>query len=576
MNQRLCVISIAALTLCGSLACVPAATAADEVLLQIPDNALGFLVIRDLAKASEAIDRVAKQMELPAPELLELAKQRFPVGKGVDESGGVTIAALAGAQRPYTLALLKTTNFNQLVQQLDGDDGADGVFKVKVMNQEMLLANKGPYAAFMPMGHEAQLKEFLSSKSVTTNPKNAAYTSRAQAYLVVTESGVSTLAQFAVMGLQMVKQQLEQAGPDVQRAAAGIGMYEELFKWAGQEVGEVAVGLQVEESGSVYVKKRVALKTSAAIPEDPQRESAVVKLSSLPDWPYAIAMAGEMSDGAAMEQLFEMSFRMMQTMGDGQELSAEDMKKMVEGSKKLMATMKGMSFIFGVPKKDESIYSRMGMVVQTSDAKEYLGDYIKYTAKVSELFNKTGFYKIGEAKEQQVAGLPGAKLVMELSLDQLAQGPQAEEIKKMLGRIYGNGGKITFYLAHMDANRVAIGYDSEENVKAVIAAARTGRGLGASPSHMVTAKLLSGKPHWAGYISPQGIVQYAEWMVNLTATLAPGGVAPQVPAFPGNTPPFGFGATFTGDGIEAEMVAPAETLTGMGRYAKAVQQAAGR
>src|SRR5437773_1193441 len=65
--------------------------ARDSVLKAIPDDALAFAVVHNVADTSRSIGDVAKLVQAPAPDLLSLAKGMTGLQKGLDEQGDLAL-----------------------------------------------------------------------------------------------------------------------------------------------------------------------------------------------------------------------------------------------------------------------------------------------------------------------------------------------------------------------------------------------------------------------------------------------------------------------------------------------------
>ena len=141
----------------------------------------------------------------------------------------------------------------------------------------------------------------------------------------------------------------------------------------------------------------------------------------------------------------------------------------------------------------------------------------------------------------------------------------------MLGKLFGENGQIEIYAAAVDPRHVAMAYMSEENLKEVMQTAKSAeQGLGANEGIQTAARSLSQQAQWVGYVSPQGVQQYMQRMIETLVPQQQRQQIPQIPAFP-SSPPLGLSLRFDGQALEAELVAPAESLAALGNYIQAVR-----
>ncbi|MEO8495632.1 MAG: hypothetical protein ABI614_11220 [Planctomycetota bacterium] len=554
--------------------CLPRVDAADDVVQQIPDNALAYVVVRNLREADREVNQTAQRMQLPAHNLLEMAKQSLGLVKGVVETGDLALVLMGSeAGGPYPVVFVRTDNFDELLGQLKTENQDGPISQVTVAGQSVLIAAKGKYAVLASPANRDGLKQVVASAaSVKVDDGTQAFTQHADVYAVATNAGVKMLSQLAITGLQVVKQQLAQLGPQGDQAVAAFGMYEELLKWAAEEVKQVVVALRIDDNGAVSLVKRVDFLNPVEYADAGSAASATKRLARLPMRPYAIAGAGAMGDVTAMEKWMEFSMEMTRSMM-GSQLSDEQGQKLIEISRKSMEGVRGVAFSFGVPEVGGSVYSGMAGIMEVDNADAYLARYVDTMQQMQQLFadSERMPYRILTAEKAEVAGVPGMKVVMQIS--PAALGPAAEQLKGMFDKLYGKDGKIEVYGAAIDDKHIALAYVSEDNLRALIQAAKSpDAGLAADEGIQITSKLLPENAQLVGFVSPAGTVQFIQRMVQ--AILPPEQQA-QIPAFP-SSPPLGFSFQYDGEALEAGLVAPAEFLTALGKYIQAVQQAAGR
>ena len=131
----------------------------------------------------------------------------------------------------------------------------------------------------------------------------------------------------------------------------------------------------------------------------------------------------------------------------------------------------------------------------------------------------------------------------------------------------GKGGKVTAYMAAVDANTVVMSYSEEGFAEALEAAKNRSQSLATQEDVAATMKLLPKESQWVAFISPKGTVEFMKVIVQAVAPGGPG----QLPPFP-ETPPVGFGMKMTPQGLDTSLVVPKETLGGISSYALMMRQ----
>lgn len=552
--------------------------AADDVVSQIPDNSLGYAVVQDVQEANGKIQQAAQHMRLPGIDLLQMAKQRLGVDQEVVDSGDMALAIVAQAtDRPFPVILVRTKDYGQLLKKLDAKNVEGPISELTVGGETSLVAAKGSYAVFAPpMFRDGLLGVVKSQKCVAVDSRTKEFTAESDAYAVITPGGVQLLSQQVLGALQMAKQRFSQAGPQGDAVVMGLSVYEELFKWVSQEVQEVDLVLQFADDGSIHLKKRVQFQNPIELAGEDAAGIADRGLASLPAWPYAVAVAGTFGDSQMMEKWMRLSMQMMRAMAGDQEITDEQVERLVEVSRKSMQGLHGMSFVFGVPTEGGSIYSRMGLVMEVDDAEAYLDRYVQAMQQMQEILaDVQGLpYRILSAERCQVAGMQGLKLEMQIMTQELVPG--AEQFEGMFDKLYGEDGKIVVYAAPINAKQVALAYVSEENLREMIQMAKsTGKGLAADSGIQVTSQLLSKDAKVAGFISPEGSLQFVRRMMEMVIPAEQKEQIPSIPAFPAS-PPLGFTMAFGGDAFEGALVLPVQTQNAFGEYIQMIRSGSGQ
>src|SRR5262249_19610948 len=137
----------------------------------IPEDALGFAVIKDLSDANARIASLTQKMQLPAPDVLSLVKAFTGVQGGLDEKGGAAIAVQAaegeGLEAFAPFVIVRVTDCKAFIKSFAPNDPDAAIAQVEAFGMSALVAKKGNFAVFGQAEQKERLEKFLAAtKSV--------------------------------------------------------------------------------------------------------------------------------------------------------------------------------------------------------------------------------------------------------------------------------------------------------------------------------------------------------------------------------------------------------------------------
>jgi hypothetical protein len=232
---------------------------------------------------------------------------------------------------------------------------------------------------------------------------------------------------------------------------------------------------------------------------------------------------------------------------------------------KSMEGVRSMSMLVGVPEQGKSIYSGMIAVAKVEDSAKYLANYEIAMAAFKKFAETTNNAYLGkyDFKKTQIDGVAGLEVMMDFSqmIEQMKQQPGAGDgMKAYMEMLLGAGGKLSVFMQPVDKNTVVMAYVDLENLNRAKAALKAPQsGLAGDAGVKSTAALLPKGSQWMGFVSPSGVMGFAQ---NLLQALGQNTV--KLPAL-GETPPVGFAVRLDGEGLDTELVIPGATLEGAGK-----------
>ncbi len=566
--------SVAVVSLFAVVMLVPALGMAG-VMEVVPDDALAFVVVNDIVKTNVKISALAKQLEIPIPNLLETAKLMTGAVKGIDEKRPFGFALMPGEDadaEPQALIFIPTTDYKTLVGQLNPDEVTAKVATVIVAGETALVGSKAGYAIFSPPDAEDALKAALDSQQSVAKSSAAlkSWIAKQDVAGVATPAAIKLAATKGIEGLQVAKEALEEFQDEAQLAPAlaMFDVYETILESCGRELTHVAIAARVDKDSNLLIATKTLFTSGGSFAKAAGQITAPTNdpLASLPSGPFVFAGGGGVPD-FLMAELMKMSMKILESSpaADGPITPAQT-KRMMELSMESLKSVRSMSMKMGVFEPGKSIYSSMTGIMQVDDPQAYLDTSEKVAKEYAKLIKETGLpmmeYEISRTK---VDGVSALKITMDMSGFFAGQDLPAEAAEAM--KIFlGKDGKIIAYMAPVGKDKVAFAYTSTDNLKKVIAAANGGESLAGNKQVAKTMAMLPKGSQWAGLLSLQGLVQTG---ANIFATFT-GGQAPPLPLFP-DTPPLGFGVKLSAEGVEKNLALPIETIKAVKSYAGKIQ-----
>ncbi|MCI0684636.1 MAG: hypothetical protein L0Y71_21275 [Gemmataceae bacterium] len=540
-----------------------------DVLQVIPDDVMGFALINRVGQTSEKLTALAKRMKIDLPgNLLDMAKGALGVDKGFAEKGTVAIAAYPGKaddDEPRGLLFFPVTDYQAFIAGLQPKDPNAAITAITLKDGKAMVAGKrGNFAVLADADDREVLERALkATKNLATwaEPLSAWLTEN-DAAGVLTGHGLKLVSEHARKGLEEGRQNLLNLPPEAQFVGKFFDAVEGFFKSVETDVTHAGMGARVDAQGNLHFTARTVFaknsgfaKTGAAVKPVPGGP-----LAGLPSGPFVLAFGGSVSENA-MKSLMSMNSEILKSAG--QNISAENLKKLEQAYEKMMTGVTGMSFVWQVGKEDQPLLASMAASFHTKDAAKYLADYEKSIAGMNEIFKELNvpFLPTYDVKKVKVGG----KQALELTMDFAGGFGLPEEAQVMFKKLFGPDGKMTAAMAARDGQTIVMRYTKADGLKELLDGKT--KGLADQAGALMVAK---GFPpagaQWLFYVSPKGATQFADRAVK---SFLP--IPINIPQFP-ETPPVGVAARINGQGFELHAVIPAGVVNGVGEFVDQLKQ----
>jgi hypothetical protein len=313
---------LAPVALVALLLAAPASAQTKTTLVLVPDDALGFIIIKDLRQMSDKVARLAEKLHVAERiSLLEILRRDIGIGEGLNERGSAVFIVLKGKKEkalPQVMVAVPVADYQKVARQLGAKPPKDGISEAatglpssrlaavgrddtldgKAPRLPVLLANKGDYALIAHPEQRGALERVLHSrKSITSSLEPARDWLAGQDIAgVCTHQGVH-------VGLAMVL-----AGPGGAIESSTPGQHarlKETFAELEKNVRLIAFGARIEQEGHARLLTRVYVQPDGSYARwlakaEPLRGNP---LAQLPDQRYVLAAMAHISPQVSFEGL---------------------------------------------------------------------------------------------------------------------------------------------------------------------------------------------------------------------------------------------------------------------------------
>lgn len=562
-----------------------------EVLEQVPRDALGFIVVRNLAefdaKASLVLGAVGSR--LPGP--LALLKSIAGIQAGLDERRDLMIVLLppeSDSER-FSLALwLPVSDYDALVHSLDGDPGRR-VAAVTLAGEDLLVVREDEWAVVMDPDQRNRLELLRETKPVPP-PQLVDWSdwvAANDATVVVLPSGMKMLWSFAE------REKLFEPLSPTQPVPTAQGLFgqgrlptsaadswpvmrdwyrttfaerPEIARWAARAEG-AACGLRLEQAGNSVLGVRLAVDAEA-LPETSASASTAVEqvpyVYSSGD--FVLTGGGQVSPRWVVPAVAPYVRQVANDLTNnyGIPVAEEDVAKFRAGVEGAIAEVQTFAVLTRPGAPDEAVFTNNFLALRVTNAKRFLNVASECIRLWNKMLDKpqAAMKLIFNPREFSVADRSGTEYSIDMA--SAVNAPAIPEARASMEKLFGPGALFRLQMIAIDETTVLLAAATEKQVAQVIEE-MTKRPLRVSdPGELrATLELLSPDHAWFVCVSPSGYTSWLKRQMDAVLGAVIGG--PIVPQFP-VSPPLGFAGNVHGNVIWVEAAVPIQTLRGAGRF----------
>lgn len=550
------------------------------MLQQVPNDALGFLIVRNLAatdaKARNLFD--ALQIRLPGP--MTMLRATAGIQAGLDRQQDMLVAMLPpeNDSRQFHLAVwLPVSDYDALIRSLDGDPERR-VAAVTVAGEDLLAVRHGPWAVVMDPDQRERLERLRTTPASPTTPLAdwSSWIAAQDAALVVLPSGVPAAWHWATR--QVEPKDVtggSPLGPDRRRPPPRSDWWTlrgtlrdwltaapEFSRWAAEAQG-AAIGLRADDAGNAVASLRIALPAALAASERAAGSHEWPRLGDADE--FVVQGAGAASKRWTVPAVapYMRNWASDLAANYGTLLDEADLARFTSAVQDAVANVEAFAVLTRAGERDEGVFTNNFLALRVTSDQEFLEKSNEAMRLWNEMLGKAEgpLRLVFDARPIKF----GERAGTEYSIDMAAAvgAPALPEMRQTMERLFGPGGAFRLQLVAIDDRTVLLAAATEAQVAKAIAAMDRPPAESGHPALDLTTKLLPSEADWRIYVSPHG---YFAWLKRqMDAVLGPVIGGPVVRAFP-ESPPLGATGGVDGPLLWFELAAPEQTLRQVGEY----------
>jgi len=568
---RVLAATLAAVLLSTSLLSTP--IVASDAIQRIPDNALGFIAVRNLAQTSDKVDQLLRQFHITFPAPLAFAKIVTGLESGLDPSGDLVVTFLPSVDPdapPEPMVLLPVTDYAEFAKSINGDTSGD-ICRVTLVGEDILIAKDGPYAMLMNVEHRLTMEDLvdLPASPITQLEPITGWLATNDISLVLMPPGIELLGNWKSSAVHRRNHGFDVVGVPSLRLS---NYFTDLFgpsmrAWFGTHVELSALGIAIDDQKNVRLRQQLVPKAKR-INADLAAEFDARQPVQLDRFSEPIVFAGGGPVAAAWgKQLatYLLQHEQKNILESGFEnITPELWEKEAQAYQHLFADIRSCSVVMLPGKKAEPLLGNFMGIATVADVSAYFGQLPQVIETWNE-FSKQSTVDIRpefEIDSRTLSGKSALQIVIDVA--STAQDPNVPLVNWLLEAMLGVEGKIRIQLVEITPTTFAFGLATDEQITKLITTQQAKSSAPRSLQSETTLKLLQPKAPWKIIVSPQGCTHWTTRVIN-EFLVHLGWQAVSIPDMP-TSPPVGISVNLIEGRWECELVCPAETLKTVADY----------
>lgn len=563
-----------------------------ELLDQVPRDALGFVVVRNLAETDAKAGLVlgAAGSRLPGP--LALLKSIAGIQAGLDERRDMMVVLLPSAGDPisFSLALwLPVADYDALVHSLDGDPGRR-VGAVTLAGEDLLITRHEDWAVIMDPDQRDRLEMLREAQA--SSPRQvrdwASWVAANDAAVVVLPSGMKLL--LALAQREQLFEPLPSAAPAAphddlfgptqppppiagswpairQSIRATIAERPELARWAAEAQG-IACGLRLDQAGSAVIGAKLSF-ADGVLPKSAD-QSVAAEPAQVPQLfssgEFVVVGGGQVSPRWVVPAVAPYVRQVASDLTNNYAIpvAEDDVARFRTAAERAVGKVRAFAVLTRPGSGNEAVFTNNFLALRVGQAQEFLDIAAECVEIWNEMLGKpdAAMKLVFKSREITVAERKGT----EYSIDMAAAvgAPAIPEARASIEKLFGPGALFRLQMVSLDDETVLLAAATEEQVAEVALGMQKPMAAGQNEVELQQAlRLLSPDRAWYVGVSPHGYTTWLKRQMDAVLGAVIGG--PIVPQFP-PAPPVAVAGSAEENAIWLEAAVPIETSRAAGQF----------
>lgn len=546
---------------------------AKDILDYLPEDALGFVVVRNLEQTDAGVGDYLQTFHSSYPPPLRLLQVTTKIDQGFKPTGDLLVALLPDDDEEAAfqlLVMLPIENYEAFARSISGDPTGN-ICRVTVAGEQVLLARDGEYAMLMDvenrdtmellLGLEPEPVELLEPWSTSLTSQNCS--------LAVMPEGIAFLSDLALKHQKKPvparANQLRQ--PTRENQAEKVALVERCIEFLRDEIQMAGIGLNIDSRRNLSATTRIVFQEDAALSGVQATEASTeALLKGIAYEPFASCGSGHTPEEvvkAFPTVMTGLTRYFAET--EGYEHFEESDWQDVEKSYRLMVDgVHGVSYLVSPGQTGDVLLSNLSARLNVDNAKQYL----ESVRQAYELENHIAARSTSDIRleykitQTEIDGYSGYQVDLEMAE---ATG-DAENLvwQSVLRMMFGEDGVFNMYFLAVDDQHVFFAMESVEKLRSRIDAFnRREEGLSNHPRIRHTLDLLPEDAQWIDLVDFSGYLLLAERVLG-NPFINPN--EPETFKQAEESPPVGTTLNFSARQVESTTVVPWPTVEAVAKF----------
>jgi hypothetical protein len=576
---------------------------AADVVQQLPNDALGFIVVKNLAAADTKIDQLLTTIQIEFAAPLAFLKAVTGISEGLDPQGDMMFAVLPGAGSagsPKFAVWLPVRDYPRLITSLDGAP-AQPIVAVTVAGQDVLVGHVENWALLMDPDERERMEQLIAGtqKPRADLAKWNAWIRDNDLTAVALPKGIRTFLAWAASAppaMQIFPAQDEGnpfdfgqtndeddlfAAADEPAATTNFDAkyWTTVRKWttASPQLTEailraklVGCALRLDENGNLHAGFRLSGfdERPHSANEQQNADAAPLPPALFQGGPFVLNAAGNLPPAltaTAARVYVQAVIDELKTEANMQ-LRDTTVNQFQQAVDRASGGVRSVVLLTQPGDKQEGVYTNDFLVVRAASAGAFADD----AKEVLRLWNTMN--RDAEAATRLVFDVEetnfGDRTATQYSLDIAAAdgAPELPEIRQAMEKLFGPGGKLRLWIVPVDNENVLLASATPNQLAAALSVLDRKQAVDWSdPELAAVNQMLPSNADWRLFFSPR---HYNSWhRRQMDAITGPVLGGPLVKEFP-SAPPIGVAGGRNNDELWIETAVPSATLKSTGEYLK--------